>query len=76
MTPDTSDTNRPRCRASSESLIKKKRAEWGLRSTRGQAHTLESIGPAIENIHDEFPTMGSRLMKVKLLREFGMAVPK
>ncbi|KAI0086273.1 hypothetical protein BDY19DRAFT_908518 [Irpex rosettiformis] len=54
--------------ALSVSLIKK--------NTRGQAHTLESIGLAIEDIRSRFPSMGSRLMKVKLLREKGMGVSK
>ncbi|KAI0694588.1 hypothetical protein BC835DRAFT_1306221 [Cytidiella melzeri] len=57
-------------------LVKKKRAEWNLTSARGQHHTIESIGPAIERIRAKFPTLGSRLMKVKLLREEKMMVSK
>ncbi|KAI0686829.1 hypothetical protein BC835DRAFT_1309378 [Cytidiella melzeri] len=60
----------------SVSLVKKKRAQWGLKSARGQQHTVVSIGPSIERIRSQFPTLGSRLMKVKLLREEGIMVPK
>ncbi|KAG1821692.1 uncharacterized protein BJ212DRAFT_1297032 [Suillus subaureus] len=33
-------------------LLKKRRSQWGLKSARGQAHTITSIGPAIERVKD------------------------
>ncbi|PSR71388.1 hypothetical protein PHLCEN_2v12655 [Hermanssonia centrifuga] len=60
----------------SEALVKKKRSQWGIRSARGQAHTLESIAPAVEAIHARFPSIGCRVMKRMLLRENQISVSK
>lgn len=49
---------------------------WGLLSARGQAHTVESIGPAVERIRAMYPTLGCRTMKIKLRREEGVHVAK
>lgn len=51
----------------SESLIKKRRMTWKIYSTRGQAHTLESVGPDIEDLRARFPADGVCQMKQKLL---------
>ncbi|EGN95811.1 hypothetical protein SERLA73DRAFT_155093 [Serpula lacrymans var. lacrymans S7.3] len=50
-------------------LLKKKCMQWGLKSTRGQAHTLESIGPTVERVCACFPVQGSHDMKKALLQE-------
>ncbi|EGN97396.1 hypothetical protein SERLA73DRAFT_75084 [Serpula lacrymans var. lacrymans S7.3] len=50
--------------------------QWGLKSARGQAHTLESIGPAIECIRTHFPVQGSHDMKKTLLQEEKIMVPR
>ncbi|EGO29143.1 hypothetical protein SERLADRAFT_405248 [Serpula lacrymans var. lacrymans S7.9] len=50
--------------------------QWGLKSARGQAHTLESIGPAIERIRTRFPVQGSHDMKKTLLQEEKIMVPR
>ncbi|KIK32075.1 hypothetical protein CY34DRAFT_760918 [Suillus luteus UH-Slu-Lm8-n1] len=51
------------------SLLKKCRSQWGLKSSRGQAHTIDSIGPAIERVRKRFPKQGSHDMKQTLLQE-------
>jgi hypothetical protein len=51
------------------SLLKKHRSQWGLKSSRGQAHTIDSIGPAIEHVRKRFPKQGSHDMKQTLLQE-------
>ncbi|KAG1758561.1 hypothetical protein EDD22DRAFT_783750 [Suillus occidentalis] len=57
------------------SFLKKRRSQWGLKSTRGQAHTIESIGPAIERVRQRFPKQGSHDMKQTLLQEEQLMVP-
>ena len=64
------------CVILSVSLVKKKRALWKIHSTRGQQHTLVSIGPAVEDIRARFPTCGCRQMKRRLLYEKHMHVSK
>jgi hypothetical protein len=56
--------------------LKKRRSQWGLKSTRGQAHTIESIGPAIERVRQRFPKQGSHDMKQTLLQEEQLMVPR
>ncbi|OBZ74272.1 hypothetical protein A0H81_05042 [Grifola frondosa] len=51
------------------SALKKKRSIWNIKSTRGQAHTIESIADAVERVRLRFPSRGSRQMKVTLLFE-------
>ncbi|KAG1816927.1 hypothetical protein EV424DRAFT_1348099 [Suillus variegatus] len=40
------------------SLLKKRRSQWGVTSACGQAHTIESIGPAIERVQSTVPQTG------------------
>ncbi|KAG1888157.1 hypothetical protein F4604DRAFT_1570175, partial [Suillus subluteus] len=42
----------------------------------GQAHTIESIGPAIECVHQRFQKQGSHDMKQTLLQEEQLMVPR
>ncbi|KAG1892061.1 hypothetical protein F4604DRAFT_1912792 [Suillus subluteus] len=51
------------------SLLKKRRSQWGLKSSRDQAHTIDTIGPAIERVRKRFPKQGSHDMKQTLLQE-------
>ncbi|KAG1884005.1 hypothetical protein F4604DRAFT_1878823 [Suillus subluteus] len=51
------------------SLLKKRHSQWGLKSSRGQVHTIDTIGPAIEHVHKCFPKQGSHDMKQTLLQE-------
>ncbi|OAX31571.1 hypothetical protein K503DRAFT_812150 [Rhizopogon vinicolor AM-OR11-026] len=51
------------------SLLKKCRSYWGLKSSYGQAHAVESIGPPIERVRKRFPKQGSHDMKQTLLQE-------
>ncbi|KAG2124693.1 hypothetical protein DEU56DRAFT_873254 [Suillus clintonianus] len=58
------------------SLLKKRRSQWGVMSARGQAHTIESIGPAIERVRQWFPKQGSHDMKQTLRQEEHIMVPR
>ncbi|KAG1723511.1 hypothetical protein EDB19DRAFT_1834590 [Suillus lakei] len=49
---------------------------WGLKSSRGQAHSIESIGPAIERVHVHLPKQGSHNMKQTLLQEENIMVSR
>ncbi|KAG1886720.1 hypothetical protein F4604DRAFT_1571626, partial [Suillus subluteus] len=51
-------------------------SDWGVTSARGQAHTIESIGPAIERIRQRFPKQGSHNMKQTLRQEEHIMVPR
>jgi hypothetical protein len=57
-------------------LLKKRRSQWGLKSARGQAHTITSIGPAIERVRERFPMQGSHDMRQTLLHEEKIVVPR
>ncbi|KAG1810317.1 uncharacterized protein HD556DRAFT_1428420 [Suillus plorans] len=50
-------------------LLKKRCSQWGLKSARGQAHTITSIGPAIERVRARFPKQGSHDMRQTLIHE-------
>ncbi|KAG2092533.1 uncharacterized protein F5147DRAFT_764160 [Suillus discolor] len=56
------------------SLLKKRRSEWGLKSTRGQAHNQEHR--TCNRIHQRFPKQGSHDMKQTLLQEEQLMVPR
>ncbi|EGO30754.1 hypothetical protein SERLADRAFT_404783 [Serpula lacrymans var. lacrymans S7.9] len=58
------------------SLLKKKCMQWGLKSTHGQAHTMESIGPSIKCLHLQYPQQGSHDMKAVLRDEEGVMTPR
>ena len=56
--------------------IKKLRRKWGLKSTRQQGHTLESIAEAIQNIHEQYPTRGGEMIRKQLRVELNIRVPR
>ncbi|KAJ3559885.1 hypothetical protein NM688_g62 [Phlebia brevispora] len=58
------------------SVLKKKRSAWKLYSSRGQSHTVFSIGPAVERMRTKYPTMGAFKMKHALLNEENINVSK
>ncbi|KAG1721282.1 hypothetical protein EDB19DRAFT_1835564 [Suillus lakei] len=58
------------------SLLEKRRSQWGLKSSRGQAHSIESIRPAIERVRVRFPKQGSHDMKQTLLQEENIMVSR
>ena len=49
---------------------------WGLKSTRGQQHSLDTIGPAIEHIWTKFPHQGSYGMRITLHHEEELIVSR
>lgn len=57
-------------------LLKKRRSQWGLKSARGQAHTIASIGPAIERVRARFPKQGSHDMRQTLIHEEKITVSR
>ncbi|KAG1838765.1 hypothetical protein F4604DRAFT_1885393 [Suillus subluteus] len=58
------------------SLLKKRCSQWGVISAHGQAHIIESIGPAIERVCQQFPKQGSHDMKQTLRQEEHIMVPR
>ena len=54
--------------------IKRLRRKWGLQSTRQQAHTLESIAEAIQNIRIQYPTRGGEMIRKQLCVELNIQV--
>jgi hypothetical protein len=57
-------------------LLKKRRSQWGLKSARGQAHTITSVGPAIEHVRAHFPKQGSHDMKLTLMHKENVIVSR
>ncbi|KAG2140820.1 hypothetical protein BD769DRAFT_1626239 [Suillus cothurnatus] len=57
-------------------LLKKRRSQWGLKSARGQAHTIASIGPAIKRVRARFPKQGSHDMRQTLIHEEKITVSR
>ncbi len=54
--------------------VKRFRASLGLKSTRQQHHSLESISVPIQDIRERFPMMGARGLVTKLRKEFNLRV--
>ena len=52
------------------------RASWGLRSTRQQRQTTETIAASVQEIRHRFPTMGARQMVVTLRQDYNVRVPE
>lgn len=52
------------------------REDWGLKSTKRQGHTVESIAQAAQEIRGRFPTMGARAMVTTLRQDYGIRVPE
>ncbi|KAG2033952.1 hypothetical protein BDR03DRAFT_966172 [Suillus americanus] len=69
-------TTIPTCTMFLIDLLKKRRSQWKLKSARGQAHTIASIGPAIERVRARFPQEGSHDMRQTLLHEEKIFVPR
>ena len=59
-----------------ETTLKKWLKEWGLQSSRKQAHTFETIAEPIQELKIKFPTAGASTMQGLLRTDFGMRVPK
>ncbi|KAG2128821.1 hypothetical protein BD769DRAFT_1628058 [Suillus cothurnatus] len=57
-------------------LLKKRCSQWGLKSARGQAHTITSVGPAIEHVRAHFPKQGSHDMKLTLMHKENVIVSR
>lgn len=56
--------------------IKRLRRKWGLRSTRQQGHTMESITEAIQNIREQYPTRGGEMIRKQLRLDLNIRVPR
>ena len=61
---------------SSISSIKRLRGKWGLKSTRQQQHTSESIANAIQTIRKSYPSRGAETIRKQLRMEFGIRAPR
>ena len=48
----------------------------GLKGTRQQKATFETITPFIQEIHIRFPTMGARQMVTTLRQDYSLKVPE
>jgi hypothetical protein len=60
----------------SVSSIKQLRRKWGLKSTRQQQHTSESIASAIRTIRKSYPSRGAETIRKQLRMEFGIRAPR
>jgi hypothetical protein len=56
--------------------LKKIRKVLGLKGTRQQNATFESIAPFIQEIRDRFPTMGAWQMVTTLRQDYSLKVPE
>lgn len=50
--------------------------EWGLKSTKAQAHTFQTIAAPIAKLRKQFPTAGAATMRDHLRIRFNMRVPR
>ena len=50
--------------------------EWGLKSSRAQAHTSETVSGPIQKIQKQFPTTGAEIMRHHLHQKFQIRVPR
>ncbi|KZS86358.1 hypothetical protein SISNIDRAFT_402285, partial [Sistotremastrum niveocremeum HHB9708] len=48
--------------------------KWDMPKARGQGHTVESIHPYINAIHERYPTQGARYTQAVLRQEYGVMV--
>jgi hypothetical protein len=48
----------------------------GLKGTRQQNATFETIAPFIQEIRNRFPTMGARQMITTLRQDYSLKVPE
>jgi hypothetical protein len=58
------------------STLKKWLNEWGLHSSRKQAHTLDTIAGPIKEIQKRFPNAGAVVMQGYLRDVYGIRAPK
>jgi hypothetical protein len=56
--------------------LKRIRKAMGLKGTRQQNATFETIAPFIKEIRDLFPTMGARQMVTTLRQDYSLKVPE
>jgi hypothetical protein len=49
---------------------------WGLKSSRAQAHTFETVAGPIQEIQKKFPTTGAETMRHHLRHNFKIRVPR
>ncbi|KZS96715.1 hypothetical protein SISNIDRAFT_393871, partial [Sistotremastrum niveocremeum HHB9708] len=54
--------------------VRRYRKKWGFFKAKGQAHTIDTIGPHIEVVHERFPTQGVRATKAVLRQEYELHV--
>ena len=48
----------------------------GLKGTRQQNATFDTIAPFVQEIRDRFPTMGARQMVTTLRQDYSLKVPE
>ncbi|KAF8876610.1 hypothetical protein CPB84DRAFT_412719 [Gymnopilus junonius] len=56
--------------------LQRRRKEWGLKSTRQQKHTAESIAPVVAEIRQRFPNKGAEGIRKTLMLEYKMHVSR
>ncbi|KAL4269040.1 hypothetical protein AB1N83_001842 [Pleurotus pulmonarius] len=56
----------------SDTSVKRLRKRWGLKGTRQQKHTFETLAPFIQEIRARFPSMGARSMVSALRLDYGV----
>lgn len=56
----------------SDTSVKRLRKSWGLKGTRQQKHTFDTLAPFIQEIRARFPSMGARSMVSTLRLDYGV----
>ncbi len=60
----------------SESSVKRLKKRWGIKGTRSQKHTLESISGPITELKTRYSMAGARKVTEFLRTQFDMHVPE
>ena len=56
--------------------VRRRRKVWGLKSTRQQKHTVQSIAAYVDDIKKRFPERGAETIRKALLLENKIRVPR
>ena len=70
------DTTNCKHRKRRKTKLKMWLREWGLKSTKAQGHTFETISGPIQKLRKKFPTAGAQAMRDRLRLDYDMRVPR
>ncbi|KAI9447090.1 hypothetical protein BJY52DRAFT_1206604 [Lactarius psammicola] len=76
ITSSVMDHFDPACYGLSVFTVRRRRKQWGLESTRQQKHTVQSIATLVDEVKKCFPNRGSETIRMALLMENKVRVPR